>query len=85
MDFNSLLEASYRANYKKWKKQLTGGSITPEMAEDIIQHACANALAGQDTYDSSRDFDNWFEWVIANSRGTILNQERNGGMTGRST
>ncbi|MGJ8839454.1 putative RNA polymerase sigma-70 region 2 [Vibrio virus VPMCC5] len=85
MDFNSKLEASYRANYKKWKKQLTGGSITPEMAEDIIQHACVNALSAKDTYDESRDFDSWLGTIITNSRGDILNQERNGGMTGRST
>ena len=84
MEFKDRLEASYRKNYRKWKKQVTGGSITPEMAEDIIQHACVNALTFHESYDGSRDFDKWFEWVISNSRGIILNQERNGGMTGRS-
>lgn len=84
MEFKDRLQASYRANYKRWKKNLTGGSITPDMAEDIIQLACVKALSGQSSYDSSRSFDNWFEWVMANARGEVISQERHGGMTGRS-
>ena len=84
MTFEELLEASYKKNYKKWIKQLSGGNITNEMAEDIIQTACVNALVGQDSYDKSRDFDKWFEWVISNARATIVSQEKRGGMSGRS-
>ncbi|CAH9015490.1 RNA polymerase sigma-70 region 2 [Vibrio phage 177E37-1] len=84
MDFKSTLESSYRENYKKWFNRMKGGNVTNEMAEDIIQLACVNALEHQEAYDSTRPFDNWFEWILNNARITIINQDRNGGMVGRS-
>lgn len=84
MTFNEMLEASYTANRKKWIKSMTGGNITPEMAEDIVQLASLNAIEHQDSYDSSREFDDWFYGILANARITVINQERNGGTVGRS-
>jgi DNA-directed RNA polymerase specialized sigma24 family protein len=84
MTFRETLEASYKENFKKWKKQMAGGNITPEMAEDIVQLACEKALMGQDSYDKERDFDKWLSGIMYNARCEIVNQERSGGMSGRS-
>jgi len=85
MDFKSKLDASYRENRKKWVKSMSGGNVSPEMAEDIIQQACVNALEMQNSYDSTQPFDDWFYGILSNARIDIINAEKRQGMVGKSS
>lgn len=84
MNFMEKLEESYIANRKTWLKSLTGGNVTAEMAEDIVSLAAVNALEHKDSYKDSEDFDAWFYGIVSKARIDIINDERSGGMVGRS-
>lgn len=84
MDFKKKLETSYRANYGKWVKQISGGEVTQEMAEDAIQDACVKALSLDTGISGIEDFDNWFFSLVTKAVSDVVNKERRGGMVGRS-
>ena len=88
MDFKEMLETSYRTYRGKWVKQVSGGEVTPEMAEDAIQDACVKAItaagAGADIPLTQAEFDNWLFTLVMKATADVVNKERRGGMVGRS-
>lgn len=80
MDIRNLLDESYRKNKRLWLKRLRHGKVTPEMAEDALQNACVRAIVYSYTYDTDKDFTDWFSRILRNALMDVLAQERRGGI-----
>lgn len=72
-----LIETHYREHFDRLTKVYTRYLGSKERAEDVIQEAYTRALAYHDSYDGSRDFNKWFNSIIAsalrdNKRATAM-------------
>jgi RNA polymerase sigma factor (sigma-70 family) len=72
-----LIESHYREQFERLVKVYTRYLGSKERAEDVIQEAYTRALAYYSSYDRARDFNKWFNSIIAaalrdNKRATIM-------------
>lgn len=93
MDKHPLLDSWFKRHAKDTVKRLArSNNTTVEMAEDAVQNACLDAILNHDSFsretvdgeDLQEKFDAWMSKIVYNSHMSIINDDRNGGMSGRS-
>lgn len=75
-----MIESYYKENYQKCIKRIYSRTKDVMAAEDVVQDAFERALKYYHTYDSSHEFEAWFNTILNNSYKDWIKDNRNQGM-----